>query len=154
MTLDNLNNIRREASRYFRDKKEEYLNDIFHELSMNSKNKNVRDLCRGINEFKRGCQPRSNLVKDENGELFADFHNILNRWKNYSSQLLSVHNVSDVTQIEVHAAEPLLLLCSSRFEVEIAIVKLKKYKSQGSDQIPAELIQAGDDPQSRQFYLE
>jgi hypothetical protein len=27
--------------------------------------------------------------------------------------------------------------------VEIAIAKLKKYKSPGSDQIPAELIQAG-----------
>jgi hypothetical protein len=32
----------------------------------------------------------------------------------------------------------------SPFEVEIAIVKLKKYKSPGSDQILAELIQAGD----------
>jgi hypothetical protein len=32
--------------------------------------------------------------------------------------------------------------------VEIAIVKLKKYKSPGSDQIPAELIQAGGDPQT------
>jgi hypothetical protein len=31
----------------------------------------------------------------------------------------------------------------SRPEVEIAIAKLKKYKSPGSDQIPAELIQAG-----------
>jgi hypothetical protein len=32
----------------------------------------------------------------------------------------------------------------SRLEVEIAIAKLKTYKSPGSDQIPAELIQAGD----------
>jgi hypothetical protein len=30
----------------------------------------------------------------------------------------------------------------SPFEVEIAIEKLKRYKSPGSDQIPAELIQA------------
>jgi hypothetical protein len=29
----------------------------------NSKNKNIRDLYRGINEFKRGYQPQSNLVK-------------------------------------------------------------------------------------------
>jgi hypothetical protein len=28
-------------------------------------------LYRGINEFKRGYQPRSNLVKDENGDLLA-----------------------------------------------------------------------------------
>jgi hypothetical protein len=31
----------------------------------------------------------------------------------------------------------------SLFEVEIAIAKLKRFKSPGSDQIPAELIQAG-----------
>jgi hypothetical protein len=31
----------------------------------------------------------------------------------------------------------------SRLEIEIAITKLKKYKSPGSDQIPAELIKAG-----------
>jgi hypothetical protein len=29
-------------------------------------------------------------------------------------------------------------------EVETVVAKLKKYKLQGSDQIPAELIQAGD----------
>jgi hypothetical protein len=45
-------------------------------------------------------------VKDENGDLLANFHNILNRWKNYFSQLLNVHN--DVRQIEVHTAEPLV----------------------------------------------
>jgi hypothetical protein len=38
-------------------------------------------------------QPRSSLVKDENGDLLADSHNILNRWKNYFSQLLNVLNV-------------------------------------------------------------
>jgi hypothetical protein len=81
-------------------------------------------------------------VKDEKGDLLADSHNILNRWKNYLSQLLNVHNVSDVRQMEVHTAEP-LVPGYSRLEVEIAIAKLIKYKSPGSDQIPAELIQAG-----------
>jgi hypothetical protein len=40
-----------------------------------------------------GYQPRSKLVKDENGDLLADSHNILSRWKNYFSQLLNVHRV-------------------------------------------------------------
>jgi hypothetical protein len=39
-------------------------------------------------------------------------------------------------------AEPLVPR-PSRLEVEIAIAKFKKYKSPGSDLIPAELIQAG-----------
>jgi hypothetical protein len=30
---------------------------------MNRKNKNIRDLYRGMNEFKKGYQPTSNLVK-------------------------------------------------------------------------------------------
>jgi hypothetical protein len=81
-------------------------------------------------------------VKDENGDLSADSRNILNTWKNYFSQLLNVHNVSDVRQKEVHTVEP-LVPGPSRREVEIAIAKLKKYKSTGSDQILAELIQAG-----------
>jgi hypothetical protein len=46
-------------------------------------NKNVKDLNRGINEFKRGYQPRTNVINDEIGNLLADSHDILNRWKNY-----------------------------------------------------------------------
>jgi hypothetical protein len=66
---DNLDNLRREASKHFRNKKREYLKDKMNVLATNSKNKNVRDLYMGINEFKRGYQPVGNLVKDENGDL-------------------------------------------------------------------------------------
>jgi hypothetical protein len=58
---------------------------------------------------------------------------------------LNVHNPSDVRQIEVHTAEP-LVPGPSRLEVEVAIAKFKMYKSPGSDEIPAELIQAGGEP--------
>jgi hypothetical protein len=37
------------------------------------------------------------------------------------------------------------LVMLASFEVEVAIAKLKRYKSSGSDHIPAELIQAGGD---------
>jgi hypothetical protein len=85
MNVHNLNNIKCEASRHFRNKKREYLKDKINELAINSKNKNIRDLCRGINEFKRCYQPRNNLVRDENGDLLADSHRNLSRWKNYFS---------------------------------------------------------------------
>jgi hypothetical protein len=103
------------------------LKDKIKELATNSTNKNIRDLYRGVNKFKRGYQPRNNLVKDENGDLLAYSQNILNRWKNYLSQLLNVHNVSYIRQIEVHTAEP-IVPGPSRLEVEIAIAKLKEYK--------------------------
>jgi hypothetical protein len=114
---DNLNNIRRQTNRQFGNKKREHLKDKINELATNSKNKNIRD-CRGINYFKNGYQPRSNLVKDEN--LLADSH-ILNRWKNYFSQLLNVHRASDARQIEIHSAEP-LVSDPNPFEFETSIV--------------------------------
>jgi hypothetical protein len=79
---DNLSDVRREASRHFR-KKREYLKDRINKFDSSSKNKNIRDLYRGINEFKKGYQPRTNFLKDERGDLFADPHKILNRWRNY-----------------------------------------------------------------------
>jgi hypothetical protein len=101
---DNLNNARREASRYFRGGGREYLKDKIYDLATNSKNKNIRDLYRGINYFETSYQPRNNSVKDENGDLLADSHNILNRWKNYFPQFLNVHNVSDLRQKKIHTA--------------------------------------------------
>jgi hypothetical protein len=62
---DNLNNVRREAGRYFRNKNREYLKDKIDELASTSKKKNIRDLYRGVNQFKSGYKVRSNFVKDE-----------------------------------------------------------------------------------------
>jgi hypothetical protein len=49
-----LNNIRRQTSRHFRNKKKEYVKNKTDEIATNSKNKNIRDLYRGKNEFKKG----------------------------------------------------------------------------------------------------
>jgi len=121
--IENLNNVRRDASRHFRNKKKAYLKAKIEELETNSKIKNVRDLYRGINDFKKGYQPRTNIVKDEKGDWVADSHSILARWRNYFSQLLNVqHGVNDVRQAEIHTAEPLVPEPSA-FEVELAIEK-------------------------------
>jgi hypothetical protein len=59
------------------------------------------------------------MVTEEDGDLLADSHSILYRWKNYFCQLLNVHWVNDVRQTEIHTAEPLVPEPSSS-EVEIA----------------------------------
>jgi hypothetical protein len=63
-------------------------------------------------------------VKDKIGDLHADSHRILNRWKNYFSHVLNLHRASDVSKKETHTAEP-LIPDPSPFEVEIDIAKLK-----------------------------
>jgi len=39
--------------------------------------KNIRDLYRDINDFKKGYQPRTNIAKDEKGDLFTNSNSIL-----------------------------------------------------------------------------
>jgi hypothetical protein len=54
--VDNLNKIRRDASRHFRNKKRAYLKVKIEGLETNSKINNVRDLYRGINSLRRGTR--------------------------------------------------------------------------------------------------
>ena len=48
-------------------------------LETNSYIKNIRDMYRGINNFKKGYQPRTNIAKDEKGDLVTDSHSIVGR---------------------------------------------------------------------------
>jgi hypothetical protein len=98
------------------------LKDKINELESNSKNK-IRHLYRGITEFKKGHQPRTNLVKDESGDLLVDSLKILTR------------------QTEIDTTEPFVPEPSVS-EVEVAIGKFKRCKSLGAHQILAEPIQA------------
>jgi hypothetical protein len=134
--------LRCETSRTCRNKKREYLKGKINELETNNNNKNIRDLYRGISEFKKGYQPRINIIKDDNGNLQAHSQNVLNMWKSFFNQLLNVHGVHDVRQMDIHTAEPLVPE-PSLVEVEIAIGKLKSYKSPGTDNIPTKFIKAG-----------
>jgi hypothetical protein len=92
------------------------------------------------------------LVKDERGDLLADPHKILNRWKNYFCQLFNVHGAGGVRQTEILTAQPFVPEPSAS-EVEVAIEKLKRYKSPGVDQIPAELIQAGGETLHSEIHM-
>jgi len=81
------------------------MSDKIEELETNSKIQNIRDLYRDINDFKKSYQPRCNIGKDEKGDLVADPHSIVAKWRNYFSQLINMHGVKDVGQAEIHIAE-------------------------------------------------
>jgi hypothetical protein len=139
---DNLRNLRREAIRYFRKMKREYLKVKSNEIELNNKNKNIRDLYKGITECKNGYQLKTNLVRDDRCDLLAHTQKSLTRWKNYFCQLLNVQWPGSMRQTEIHTAEPFVPELSAA-EVEVTIRKMKRYKAPGSDQMPAELFQAG-----------
>jgi hypothetical protein len=52
--VDNLNDVRREASIHFRNKKKAYLKAKIEDLETYIKIKDIRDLYMGIGDFKKG----------------------------------------------------------------------------------------------------
>ena len=61
--VDHLNNERCEASRHFWNKKKEYLKAKIEELVTSSNIKDTKDLNGGFNDFKKGYQLRTNIIK-------------------------------------------------------------------------------------------
>jgi len=135
--VDNLHSARREAFEHYRNKNKEYLKAKIDEIDQQ-----IQRLVQGHPcDFKKGCNPRTNIVEDEKGDLVADSHSILVRRRNHFSQLLNVHGDNDVMQTNLHTAEP-LVPDPSALEFEIAIEKLKRRKLPGNDQTPEELFKA------------
>jgi len=64
-----LSNVRCDANRHFRNKKEEDLKAKIDELKTNSRARNIIDLYWAISDIMKGFQPRTNMVKDEKGDL-------------------------------------------------------------------------------------
>ncbi|PSN48471.1 hypothetical protein C0J52_11717 [Blattella germanica] len=129
---EQLCSIRRETTKFLKNKKREYLKEKINDLEINAKNRNIRELYQGIKIEREGFQARTNIIKDENGDMLADAKSILNRWGNYFNQLLNVHGEEEIEEHNVQTAE-----------VEMAMEKLKIYKASGIDGIPAELIKSG-----------
>jgi hypothetical protein len=74
-------------------RRKEYLKAKIDEFETNSKVKHIRDLYRGISDFKKGYQSSTNTLKDGKGDLVTDSHRILARWRKHFSQLLNVHEL-------------------------------------------------------------
>jgi methionine synthase I (cobalamin-dependent) len=75
---DNLNNVRHETCRTFRNNLREYLKEKIMILKQTVGTK-ISDLQIGINEFKKGYHHRTKFAKHENSDLLADSHNISNK---------------------------------------------------------------------------
>ena len=111
----------------------------FNELETNSKAKNVRDLYRSINDFKKGYQHKTNIVKDEKGDFLINSHSILSRWRTISVRSWMYMGLMMLDRHKVESLVPEL----SVFEFLDGCWKAKRHKSPIIDQIPAELIKAG-----------
>jgi len=73
-----------------------------------SKIKNIRDLYKGINDFKKGYQPRFHRVQNDKGDLVTECQSISAKWRNQFSQLFNVVYMGLVMlRRQIHPAETL-----------------------------------------------
>ena len=88
-------------------------------------------------------QGKAPTVQDNSGKCLTEEQEMLNRWTEYCTELYDHKANGDLTvldcpQTDTENDHP--ILCK---EVEAAVQSLKKGKSAGVDNIPAELVQAG-----------
>ena len=120
---------------------ENWIGNQFSEIEENQKKNNSKrayHLVKDLTTVKQGKEDRS-------GKCLTEEREILNRWTEYCTELYN-HKAN---------ADPLVLNCpqreteddhpSLRKEVEAAVQSVKKGKSAGVDNIPAELVQAGEE---------
>ena len=88
-------------------------------------------------------QEKATTVQDCSGKCLTEEREILSRWTEYCTELYNHKangdpSVVNCPQTNTEDDHPIL-----RKEVEAAIQLLKKGKSAGVDNVPAELVQAG-----------
>ena len=111
------------------------------ETCLNKNNsKRAYQLVKDLTSEKQG---RSSTIQDKSGKCLTEEKEILSRWTQYCSELYNYEScgdnaVLDCSQPPEEDLQPIL-----REEVEIAVASLKKGKSAGVYNIPAELVQAG-----------
>ena len=96
-------------------------------------------------------QERITTIQDKGGTCLTENKNILKRWTEYCSELYHYRSTGHPEVLNVppatnNANHPIL-----REEVEAAVKSLKKGKSAGEDNIPAELLQQGEKPWSTPY---
>jgi hypothetical protein len=94
--VDNLNNVKCETSRHFRNKKKDMkpkIDDL--EIKVRSK---ISGTCIGASVTLRRVTSLGNILQDERSVLVTGFHSILARWRNHFFQLLNVLGANGVRQ--------------------------------------------------------
>ena len=82
---------------------------------------------KGINEFKKGYQPRTYLIKKHDVTIVADTSSILSRWEQFFINLLNPNQSTCQEGSELYTAEP-DIPDPTLIKIELAIEKLKDVK--------------------------
>ena len=123
--------------------KENWIGEQCSEIEENLRKNNINRACQLVKDLTTVKQGKATSVQGRSGKCLTEERQILNRWTEYCSELYNYTangdpSVLKCTQTDTEDDHPIL-----RREVEAAVQSLKKGKSAGVDNIPAELVRRG-----------
>ena len=130
------NNIKRRLIKA----KENWIGEQCSETEENLRKNNSKRAYQLVKDFTTVKQGEATTVQDRSGKCLTEEQQILNRWEEYCSELYN-HKangdplVLNCPQTDTEDDDPIL-----RKGVKAAVQSLKKEKSAGVDNVPAELV--------------
>ena len=135
---------RRIAVAINRRKKRQALDRNLDEIESNRRHGHTRAQYQGINQIRKGYQPRQELIRNKEGKVLTNSEAIKSRWMEYFSELLNRPEPEILANIEMQdiGLEEAVEL-PTRDEILREIEDLKNNKAAGNDGVNAELIKYG-----------
>jgi hypothetical protein len=133
----------KEVKKCMKKAKEDWIEEQCKDIETNLKKNNSKKAYQLVKDLTSAKQGRVTSIQDKGGNCLTEEQDILKRWTEYCTELYNHRATIDPGILNVPPATnndnyPIL-----REEVEAALRSLKKGKSAGVDNIPAELVQAG-----------
>ena len=132
----------REVKQIIRQDKKKYIEDKCEQIENNFSKNRSRDAYNIIKSLTKRFQPKTVVIKDENGNVLTESGQIFDRWKRYCENMFANTSEPKQTAVDNNESYADTELEPLRSEVEWAIKSLKDRKSPGCDEITAEVIKA------------
>ena len=126
--------------------KGDWISNQCNGIEQNLQANNAKKAYQVVKELNSNKQGRLNTILDKNGKCLIESKDILNRWTEYSADLYSYRVTGDIKNLKTSLRTDTDNFPVLREEVEEAVKFLKKRKPAGIDNIPEELVHAGERP--------
>ena len=133
--------VNQEIKKGMKKSKMDWIEEQCQDIEDNMKKNNSKKIYQ-LKDLTSRKQGRTTTIQDKDGKCLTEEQEILKRWSEYCSELYNYRATGDPEVLNIPPATdndnyPIL-----REEVEAAVKSLKKGKSAGADNVPAELVQA------------
>ena len=123
--------------------KENWIEEQCEEIDINLTKNNSKRAYQIVKDLTTTKKGRASTIQDKSGKSLTEDQEILTRWTEYCSDLYNHETQGDCAVLTGPHSTNQDNLPILREEVEAAVTSLKKRKSAGVDNIPAEFVQAG-----------